>query len=117
MANRIKVPKLEASSFRGWAFVLLAGTLLAAVALVSGGGFSFGTAPATGVTGCTMTVLPDQLNVRSSPGTGLAPVGTLSRGTEVDAERGVVTNGFRKLTGGDRWALNESLAATQGSVC
>jgi hypothetical protein len=115
MANRIKVPKLEASSFKGWAFVLLAGALLAAVALVSGGGFSLG--GATGVTGCTMTVLPDQLNIRSSPGTELAPVETLRRDTEVDAERGVVTNGFRKLTGDNRWALNESLASTPGSVC
>ncbi|MCW0214086.1 MAG: SH3 domain-containing protein [Pseudonocardia sp.] len=116
MANRIKVPKLEASSFKGWMFVLLAGTLLAAIALFSGGGFSLTLGGATGVTGCTMKVLPQQLNVRSSPGTEFAPVETLTGGATVDAQR-VVTNGFRQLTGTNRWALNESLAATPGSTC
>src|SRR5215212_8329963 len=103
---KIKVPELSSSTFKGWAFVLVAGTVLAILALIDRGGLGNS---ASGVTGCVMTVTADQVNVRSTPGTELAPVETLKKGQEVDAQR-VVTNGFRQLAGEGRWALDASLA-------
>jgi hypothetical protein len=110
---KIKVPELSSSTFKGWAFVLVAGTVLAILALIDSGGFGNS---ASGVTGCVMTVTADQVNVRSTPGTELAPVATLKKGQEVDAQR-VVTNGFRQLAGESRWALDASLATNPGSSC
>ncbi|AEA27445.1 SH3 domain-containing protein [Pseudonocardia benzenivorans] len=113
MASKIKIPKLESSSFKGWAFVLVAGSILTVLALIDAGQFGTG---ATGSTGCVMIVTADQVNVRPNPGTELAPVATLNKGKEVDAQR-VVTNGFRQLAGENRWALDSSLAPKAGSSC
>lgn len=112
LGPKIKVPKLEASSFKGWTFVLVAGTLLAVIALVFRG---TGT---TGETGCVMEVQGSApLDVYRSASTQFEPVDTLRAGQLVDAERGVIENGFRKLVGDNRWAVNERLAATAGSTC
>lgn len=110
---KIKVPELSSSTFKGWAFVIFAGAVLTVLAIIDHGGFPGG---ATGITGCVMTVNAEQVNVRSSPGTELAPVETLKKGQEVDAQR-VVTNGFRQLAGENRWALDASLTTNPGSSC
>ncbi|NMH99074.1 SH3 domain-containing protein [Pseudonocardia acidicola] len=110
---KIKVPNLEASTFKGWTFVLVAGVVLALLALLDRGTFG---ATATGSTGCVMTVAAAQLNVRPTPGTESAPVDTLKQGDQVDAQR-VVTNGFRQLAGTGRWALDQSLVPRAGSSC
>jgi hypothetical protein len=112
MATKIKIPKLESSTFKGWTFVVVAGVALTLLAMLDRGGFG----GATGFTGCIMTVTADEVNVRSTPGTELAPVETLTRGREVDAQR-VVTNGFRQLAGDNRWALDASLSIKPGSRC
>ncbi|WP_214367488.1 SH3 domain-containing protein [Pseudonocardia sp. H11422] len=111
--NKIKIKKPDSATMRGWPFVLLAGAVLALLALLDRGGFSIG---ATGVTGCVMRVDAAELNVRSTPGTELGPVRTLRQGNEVDAER-IVTGGFRKLAGDGEWALDASLTPTTGSNC
>ena len=110
---KIKIPELSSSTFKGWAFVLVAGTVLTLLALIDSGSLG---SKATGSTGCVMTVTADQVNIRSTPGTELAPVGTLKKGQEVDAQR-VVTNGFRQLAAANQWALNASLATKSGSNC
>ncbi|GEL16188.1 hypothetical protein [Pseudonocardia asaccharolytica] len=110
---KIKMPKLEASTFRGWTFVLVAGVVLTVLAMIDRGGL---TGLATGRTGCVMTVTATEVNIRSAPGTELAPVGVLREGDQVDAER-VVTNGFRQLAGEDRWVYDASLTPTTGSRC
>ncbi|WP_246393895.1 hypothetical protein [Pseudonocardia pini] len=114
MALRPKftVPKLEAASFRGWTFVLLAGTVLAVIAL-----FTQGTGT-TNETGCVMAVQgAAPLDVYRSASTQFEPVDQLAPGIRVDAEPGLIENGFRKLVGDNRWAVNERLAATEGSTC
>ncbi|MFC5992754.1 SH3 domain-containing protein [Pseudonocardia hispaniensis] len=110
---KIKVPKLEASTFRGWTFVLVAGAVLTVLAMIDRGGL---TGLATGRTGCVMTVTASEVNIRSTPGTELAPVGLLRQGDETDAQR-VITNGFRQLAGEGRWVLDASLTPTAGSRC
>lgn len=110
---KIKVPELSSSTFKGWAFVVVAGVVLTILALIDRGGFGN---TATGITGCVMTVTADQVNVRPTPGTELAPVDTLRKGQEVDAQR-VVTNGFRQLAGEGRWVLDASLSTNAGSSC
>jgi hypothetical protein len=114
MALRPKftVPKLEASSFRGWTFVLIAGTVLAIIALLTQG---TGT---TNETGCVMAVQGSApLDVYRSASTQFEPVDRLDPGSRVDAQPGVIENGFRRLVGDNRWAVNERLAATEGSRC
>ncbi|GAY10090.1 hypothetical protein [Pseudonocardia sp. N23] len=113
MASKITVPKLDSSTFKGWAFVLVAGTVLTILALIDAGQFSKG---ATGSTGCVMVVGSDTVNVRGNPGVELGPVGELTKGQEVDAQRNVV-NGYRQLSGENRWALDSSLSAKAGSSC
>jgi hypothetical protein len=113
---RITVPKLEASSFKGWTFVLVAGVVLALLAIIDRGGLG---TPATGTAGCQLEVVTDQqidhLNVRNGPSEGAALVETLPRGSRVQGTK-VVTDGFREL-GEGRWAADQYLAPLPGSDC
>lgn len=111
---RITVPKLEASSFKGWTFVLIAGVVLALLAIIDRGGLDAITV-ANGSTGCQLEVVTDQLNVRNGPSPGAALVETLTRGMRIDGTK-VVTDGFRELEEG-RWAADEFLAPLPGSDC
>lgn len=111
---RITVPKLEASSFKGWTFVLIAGVVLALLAIIDRGGLNAITI-ADGSTGCQLEVTTDQLNVRSGPSPGAALVETLPRGAHVDGTR-VVTDGFRQLEEG-RWAADQFLNPLPGTNC
>ena len=111
---RITVPKLEASSFKGWTFVLIAGVVLALLAILDRGGLNAITV-ADGSTGCQLEVTTDQLNVRSGPSPGAVLVETLPRGAHVDGTR-VVTDGFRQLEEG-RWAADQFLNPLPGTNC
>jgi hypothetical protein len=111
---RLSVPKLEASTFKGWAFVLVAGTVLALLAMLDRGGLNE-VAAADGSTGCQLEVAADELNVRSGPSQEAALVETLTRGTRVDGTR-VVTDGFRELEDG-RWAADQFLTPLPGTNC
>jgi hypothetical protein len=111
---RITVPKLEASTFKGWTFVLVAGVVLALLAIIDRGGVNEITT-ANGSTGCQLEVAADQLNVRNGPSQGAAPVETLTRGMRVDGTR-VVTDGFRQL-GEGRWAADQFLVPLPGTNC
>jgi hypothetical protein len=111
---RITVPKLEASTFKGWTFVLVAGVALALLAIIDRGGLSEITA-ADGSTGCQLEVVTDQLNVRNGPSPGAVLVETLTRGMRVDGTR-VVTDGFRQLEEG-RWAADQFLTPLPGTNC
>jgi hypothetical protein len=111
---RITVPKIEASTFKGWAFVLVAGVVLTAIALLDRGGLNE-VAAADGSTGCQLEVTADELNVRTGPSPGAALVETLTRGTVVDGTR-VVTDGFRELEEG-RWAADQFLTPLPNTNC
>jgi hypothetical protein len=111
---RITVPKLEASSFKGWTFVLIAGVVLALLAIIDRGGLNAITV-ADGSTGCQLEVTTDQLNVRNGPSEGAALVETLPRGTHVDGTR-IVTDGFRQLEEA-RWAADQFLTPLPGTNC
>jgi hypothetical protein len=111
---KITVPKLQASSFKGWTFVVVAGVVLAFLAIIDRGGLNEISA-ANGSTGCQLEVIADELNVRDGPSQGAALVETLPRGTRIDGTR-VVTDGFRELEEG-RWAAAEFLAPLPGTDC
>jgi hypothetical protein len=111
----VKFTKPTASTFRSWFFVLVAGGLLAIVAVIDRGGLAELRATADGSTGCQMEVSVDELNVRADPSQSATPVQTLTRGTRVDATRNVVA-GFRELEGG-RWASNQYLTPLPSSNC
>jgi hypothetical protein len=111
---RITVPKLEASTFKGWAFVLVAGVVLAAIALLDRGGLTE-VGVADGSTGCQLEVVAERLNVRTGPSAGAALVETLAGGTVVDGTR-VVTDGYRQLEEG-RWAADQYLTALPNTNC
>jgi ubiquinone biosynthesis protein UbiJ len=111
---RISVPKLESKTFKGWGFVLVAGVVLALIAVLDRGGLSEVSA-ADGSTGCQLEVMVDQLNVRTGPSQGAALVETLPRGARVDGTV-VVTDGFRQLEEG-RWAADQFLAPVFGTDC
>ncbi|HYH31753.1 MAG TPA: SH3 domain-containing protein [Pseudonocardia sp.] len=111
---RITVPKLESSTFKGWTFVVVAGVVLALLAIVDRGGLNAVTT-ADGSTSCQLEVVADELNVRNGPSQGAALVETLPRGAHVDGTR-VVTDGFRELEGG-RWAADQFLSPLPGSDC
>ena len=111
---RITVPKLEASTFRGWTFVIVAGVVLAFLAILDRGGLGEITT-ADGSTGCQVEVTADELNVRNGPSEGAELVETLLRGTQIDATS-VVTDGFRELEVG-RWASDQFLTPLPGTDC
>jgi hypothetical protein len=115
VAARIKIPKLEKSTFRGWTFVLILGALLACVAIVDRGGLSEQPTNADGSTGCQLEVAADQLNLRSAPNPDSALLQTLVRGDRVDGTR-IVTNGFRELEG-NRWAADQFLTPLPDTNC
>jgi hypothetical protein len=118
MAQRIKIPKLKGSSFRGWTFVLIAGVVLTVLALIDRGGAADlipNRSTATGETGCVMQVTTNQLNVRSGPSPNAEQIGSLNQDDKVDATT-VVTDGFRELTG-SRWASNQFLTPVPGTSC
>jgi hypothetical protein len=109
---KFSVPKLEADSFKGWTFVLIAGVLLAVIALIFRG------TGVTNATGCVMVVQgAAPLEIYRSASTQFEPVGRLDPGQQTDAEPRYIENGFRKLVGDNRWAINERLAPTAGSQC
>lgn len=110
---KIRIKSVNASTFRGWTFVLLLGAILAVVALVDRGGLD--EAASTGATGCRLEVVADQLNVRSGPGPEAALVATLTRGATVDGTT-VVRNGFRELSEA-RWAADQFLTPLPGTDC
>ncbi len=111
---RITVPKIEASTFKGWAFVLVAGVALTVIALLDRGGLNE-VGVADGSTGCQLEVTADELNVRTGPSPGAALVETLPRGAQIDGTR-VVTDGFRQLEEG-RWAADQFLTPLPGTNC
>jgi hypothetical protein len=93
---------------------MIGGGLLAALALLDGGGATT-PAAADGSTGCRMEVAAEELNVRTEPTTESALVAALPRGAVVDATL-VVTDGFRELEDG-RWAADQFLVPVPGSTC
>lgn len=111
---RYKIPKIESSTFRGWTFVLVAGTVLALIAILDRGGLT-DAAAADGSTGCQLEVAADELNVRSGPSPEATLVETLRRGQQVDGTR-VITDGFRELEDG-RWASAQFLTPLPGTNC
>jgi hypothetical protein len=64
---------------------------------------------------CTVTVIADQLNVRSSPDDNATVVQTFTKGAVVSADQ-TILNDFRQLAPG-RWAAREYLDPTPGSDC
>jgi hypothetical protein len=118
MAQKIKIPKLNGSSFRGWTFVLVCGVLLTVLALFDRGGAADllpGRSTADGSTGCIMQVTTEQLNVRAGPSQTAELLGALHQGDRIDATT-VVTDGFRQLEG-DQWASNQFLTPAAGTNC
>jgi hypothetical protein len=111
---RITVPKLEASSFKGWTFVLIAGVVLALLAIIDRGGLNAITV-ADGSTGCQLEVTTDRINVRAGPSQDTEQLRVLTRGEVVDGTR-VVVNLYRQLEDGT-WATGEFLTPVPGSNC
>jgi hypothetical protein len=112
---KITIKKPSASTFKGWTFVLVAGVLLALVAVIDRGGLDAVRPSSDGSTGCQLEVSADELNVRSGPSAGASLVETLTRGQKVDGTT-VVTDGFRELEG-NRWASNQFLTPLPGTNC
>ena len=112
MAPKFTIKKPDASTYSGWAFVLVVGALLALVALIDRGGLD---ELRDGATGCQLEVSADELDVRSGPSRDAPLVEVLTKGKRVDGTR-VVTDGFREL-GSGRWAANQSLTPLVGTNC
>ncbi len=73
------------------------------------------TSTSNGARPCTVTVIADLLNVRSSPDGNAPVVDTFDKGAVVSADR-ITRNGFRQL-GPDRWAAQDFLDPTADSDC
>jgi hypothetical protein len=101
-----RLPRLR---MRSWAFVVVAGLVLALLAILDRGGLAVANGP------CEFSVNTPTLNVRAGPSAAAAEVSQLSQGTQVPATN-VLTAGFRKLSDG-RWALDSYLTPVSGSVC
>ena len=118
MANyKLAKPKLDKKFFQGWLFVILAGVVLAIIAIFNSGGSLEGTVSSTadGSTGCRLEVTTDRLNVRASPSQDAPLVRTLARGDVVDGTR-IQNNFYRQLEDGG-WAAVEFLTPVPGSNC
>jgi hypothetical protein len=111
---KYKVPKLDSSTFKGWAFVLVAGVALAFLAMIDRGGLDE-VVGANGSTGCQLEVTGDEVNVRGGPSMQAPVVDTLTRGDRVDGTT-VVTDGFRELEN-NRWVDNRFLTPLPGTNC
>ena len=113
---KLTIPKLKSSSFKGWVFVLVAGSLLTVLALFDRGGTgSLLPNQPDGSTGCMLEVTADELYVRAGPSENAERIDSLRRGDRVDGTA-VVTDGFRQLEG-DRWASDQYLTPVVGTVC
>jgi hypothetical protein len=110
---RVRVPKFK--SLRDWVFVMIAGLVLAVLALIDRGGIEAGPTVAAGSTGCQLQVVTDQLNVRAGPSQNAEMLGVLTRGDQVDGTA-IVTDGYRQLEAG-RWVLTQFLTPLPGSNC
>ena len=116
-------PKLDKTFFEGWLFVVLAGVVLAIIAIFnSGAGLgqsttstTSATSTADGSSGCLLEVTTDRLNVRAAPSQDAALVRTLTRGDRVDGTR-IQNNFYRQLEDGG-WAVAEFLTPLPGSDC
>ena len=120
MVKIFAVPQFGASTFKGWFFVLVAGVVLAILALIDRGGIdevtgSTTTTTATGVTGCQLEVATDQLNVRAGPSQNAEMLEILTRGDQVDGTA-VIVDGYRQL-GERRWVMDQWLTPLPGSNC
>lgn len=111
----IKIKKPSASTFKGWAFVLVAGVVLAVIAVIDRGGLGELRSGATGATGCVLEVAVADLNVRSGPSQDASVVQKLVKGDRIDGLK-QVTGGFRELTG-NKWAFDQYLTPVTGSIC
>ena len=105
--------RLPGVDTKGWAFVVVLGALLAAVALLDRG--SLDVTRADGSTGCQLEVTTDQLNVRAGPAAEAELVGTFPRGQLLDGTT-TVTDGFRELEDG-RWVGDQFLTPVPGTDC
>jgi uncharacterized protein YgiM (DUF1202 family) len=115
MAKKMTVPKLTVATFRSWLFVVVAGVLLAVLAMVDRGGAGLVSSEADGSTGCQVEVTTEELNVRSGPSQNAELLDSMRQGERVDATP-VVESGFRQLEGG-RWASNQFLTPVPGTTC
>lgn len=104
------IKKPTAATFRSWTFVLVAGVVLAILAMIDSGGFGAG-----GSGGCRLAVRVDGLNVRVDHSDQSESVRTLPVGEMVDGTR-EVRDGFRKL-GERQWAWDNSLTPLPGTSC
>lgn len=111
--SRFTVKKPTSETYRGWAFVLVVGFVLAIVAIFDRGGVDESTAD--GSTDCQLTVVADELNVRTGTSVDAELVDTLTRGEVVDGTR-VVVDGFRELEG-ERWAADQFLSPLPNTSC
>jgi hypothetical protein len=115
---RLTIRKPDSSIFRSWFFVIVLGSVLAVLSLVSRGDLESTPVPeADGSTGCVMVVqvTEDELNLREGPSLNAPLVGALPNGTRVDATT-IVENGYRQLEDG-AWGAAEYLVPEAGSTC
>lgn len=109
---KISVPKIDKS----WKFVAILALVLSVLVFIDRGGIAqVRVNVATGSTGCQVVVVADKLNVRAGPSETAPLIATLGRDAVRDAQK-VVQNGFRQLVD-NRWAADQYLAPTLGSVC
>jgi hypothetical protein len=115
---RLTVRKPDSSIYRSWIFVIVLGSILAVLSLLSAGDLEGTSVPeADGSTGCVMLVqvTEDELNLREGPSLESPRVGALPNGARVDATT-TVENGYRQLEDGS-WAAVEYLVPEPGSTC
>jgi hypothetical protein len=109
---KISMPEID----RSWKIVGILALVLTVLVFIDRGGVAQVTANvATGSTGCQVVVVADSLNVRAGPSETAPVIETLHRDSVRDAQK-TVQNGYRLLQD-NRWAANQYLAPTLGSVC